>query len=191
MKATSHGVPLGQAICLPSQLRRGLPQRTFQPNRTENVQWRKLRRPADLHPQCCHHKCTALQFHRLHQQAHDALNVGVGLQAARRLFRTNGPVRELSRVHGPADLLSLQDDTIETYYSNFRIESVTVWITVWKGTTAPTVQLGWASRTLGNLLVADVDIIHLRYLPTTDCRPSSASTHFTPSRTRPTSLPPT
>lgn len=47
------------------------------------------------------------------------------------------------------------DDTIKTYYSNVNIER----ITVWKCTTAPTVQLGWASRTLENILVTDVDII--------------------------------
>lgn len=59
------------------------------------------------------------------------------------------------------------DDTIKTYYSNVTIERVTVW----KGTTAPTVQFGWASRTLENILVTDVDIIHSRY-PSNSSHPS-------------------
>ena len=51
------------------------------------------------------------------------------------------------------------DDTIKTYYSNVLIERVVVW----KGTTAPTVQFGWASRNLTNITVNNVDIIHSRY----------------------------
>lgn len=59
------------------------------------------------------------------------------------------------------------DDTIKTYYSDVTIQR----ITVWKGTTAPTVQLGWASRTLENILVEDVNIIHSRY-PSNSSHPS-------------------
>ena len=59
------------------------------------------------------------------------------------------------------------DDTIKTYYSDVTIQR----ITVWKGTTAPTVQLGWASRTLENILVTDVDIVHSRY-PSNSSHPS-------------------
>ena len=51
------------------------------------------------------------------------------------------------------------DDTIKTYYSNVKIERVIVW----KGTTAPTVQFGWASRNLTNITVDNIDIIHSRY----------------------------
>lgn len=59
------------------------------------------------------------------------------------------------------------DDTIKIYYSNVKIER----ITVWKGTTAPTVQMGWASYNLENILVTDVDIIHSRY-PSNSSHPS-------------------
>ena len=51
------------------------------------------------------------------------------------------------------------DDTIKTYYSNVLVER----IVVWKGTTAPTIQFGWASRNLTNVTVNQVDIIHSRY----------------------------
>ena len=52
------------------------------------------------------------------------------------------------------------DDTIKTYYSNVLIEN----ITVWKGTTAPTVQFGWSPRDISNITVQNVDIIHSRYI---------------------------
>ena len=51
------------------------------------------------------------------------------------------------------------DDTIKVYYSNVLVER----IVVWKGKTAPTVQFGWASRTLNNITVDHVDIIHSGY----------------------------
>ena len=51
------------------------------------------------------------------------------------------------------------DDTIKTYYSNLDIQR----ITVWKGKTAPTLQFGWYSRSVENITVNDVDIIHSRY----------------------------
>ena len=51
------------------------------------------------------------------------------------------------------------DDTIKTYYSNVDIQR----ITVWKGKTAPTVQFGWYSRSLENITVNAVDIIHSKY----------------------------
>lgn len=59
------------------------------------------------------------------------------------------------------------DDTIKIYYSNVSVERVTVF----KATTAPTVQMGWASHTLENILVTDVDIIHSRY-PSNSSHPS-------------------
>ena len=51
------------------------------------------------------------------------------------------------------------DDTIKTYYSDVLVEDVVVW----KGTTAPTIQFGWASRNISNILVQNIDIIHSRY----------------------------
>lgn len=51
------------------------------------------------------------------------------------------------------------DDTIKTYFPNISVEHVVVW----KGHTAPTIQFGWASRNLSDILVNDVDIIHSRY----------------------------
>jgi hypothetical protein len=51
------------------------------------------------------------------------------------------------------------DDTIKAYYSHTRISR----ITVWKATTAPTIQFGWAPRNLTNTTVSHVSIIHSRY----------------------------
>ena len=51
------------------------------------------------------------------------------------------------------------DDTIKTYYSDVDVQR----ITVWKGTTAPVIQFGWASRSLSNITVNDVDLIHSRW----------------------------
>ncbi|KAI9744672.1 MAG: hypothetical protein M1818_002201 [Claussenomyces sp. TS43310] len=51
------------------------------------------------------------------------------------------------------------DDTIKTYYSNIDVQR----ITVWKAHTAPTIQFGWASRNLDNIVINDIDIIHSRY----------------------------
>ena len=51
------------------------------------------------------------------------------------------------------------DDTIKAYYSNTSIERVVIW----KGTTAPAIQFGWASRNLTNVTVDTVDVIHSRY----------------------------
>ena len=51
------------------------------------------------------------------------------------------------------------DDTLKTYYSNVLLSR----IVVWKGTTAPTIQFGWASRNLTNVTVDSVSIIHSRY----------------------------
>ena len=51
------------------------------------------------------------------------------------------------------------DDTIKTYYSNVVVERVIVW----KATTAPTIQFGWAPRNLTNVTVDNIDIIHSRY----------------------------
>ena len=51
------------------------------------------------------------------------------------------------------------DDTIKTYYSNVDVER----IVVWKGTTAPVIQFGWASRDLSNITVNDVSLIHSRW----------------------------
>lgn len=51
------------------------------------------------------------------------------------------------------------DDTIKTYGSDITVSN----ITIWKGTTAPAVQFGWASRDLSNVVVSDINIIHSRY----------------------------
>lgn len=51
------------------------------------------------------------------------------------------------------------DDTIKTYGSDISVSG----ITVWKGTTAPTIQFGWASRNLSNVVVSDINIIHSRF----------------------------
>lgn len=90
------------------QHRRGLPQRTIQPERPENVERRQFRRPADLHPQRRHHQRPTLQLHGLHRKPRHALDAGVRLQASRRILRTNGRVGELSRVHHARRLLPLQ-----------------------------------------------------------------------------------
>lgn len=59
------------------------------------------------------------------------------------------------------------DDTIKTYYSNVDIQR----ITVWKGKTAPTLQFGWYSRSVENITVNAVDIIHSKY-PSNGSHPS-------------------
>ncbi|CAN8105588.1 unnamed protein product [Discula destructiva] len=51
------------------------------------------------------------------------------------------------------------DDTIKTYGSNITVSDVVVW----KGKLAPTIQFGWASRTITNVTVDGVDIIHMKY----------------------------
>lgn len=51
------------------------------------------------------------------------------------------------------------DDTIKTYGSDITVTNVVVW----KGKTAPVVQFGWASRTLANITVDGVDVIHSKY----------------------------
>lgn len=51
------------------------------------------------------------------------------------------------------------DDTIKTYFSNVDVQRVTVW----KGTTAPIIQFGWASRNLSNVTVNSVNVIHSRW----------------------------
>lgn len=54
------------------------------------------------------------------------------------------------------------DDTIKTYYSDVLCERVTVW----RGNTgAPTVEFGWHQYDIENITVANVDIIHSKYLP--------------------------
>lgn len=52
------------------------------------------------------------------------------------------------------------DDTIKTYYSNVQVER----ITVWKTNNAPIIQFGWYPRTLSNITVDSVDVIHSRYI---------------------------
>lgn len=51
------------------------------------------------------------------------------------------------------------DDGIKTYYSNVRSER----LTVWKTNNAPIVQFGWHPRTVSNVTVDSVDVIHTRY----------------------------
>lgn len=51
------------------------------------------------------------------------------------------------------------DDTIKTYGSNVEVRDVVVW----KGKTAPTIQFGWASRNLTDIVVDGVDVIHMKY----------------------------
>ncbi|KKY23190.1 putative isopullulanase precursor [Phaeomoniella chlamydospora] len=51
------------------------------------------------------------------------------------------------------------DDTIKTYYSNVLATD----LLIWKCTTAPVLQFGWQSRSLNNITVSDVNIIHSRW----------------------------
>ncbi|EMR71376.1 putative dextranase protein [Eutypa lata UCREL1] len=55
------------------------------------------------------------------------------------------------------------DDVIKTYYSNILAER----IVVWKTNNAPIIQFGWYQRTLDNITVDHVDIIHSRYISQT------------------------
>ncbi|OJD31052.1 dextranase [Diplodia corticola] len=52
------------------------------------------------------------------------------------------------------------DDGIKTYYSNIRSER----LTVWKTNNAPIVQFGWYPRSVSNITVDSVDVIHTRYI---------------------------
>ncbi|KAL1614908.1 hypothetical protein SLS54_009357 [Diplodia seriata] len=52
------------------------------------------------------------------------------------------------------------DDGIKTYYSNVRSER----LTVWKTNNAPIVQFGWYPRTVTNVTVDAVDVVHTRYI---------------------------
>ena len=52
------------------------------------------------------------------------------------------------------------DDVIKTYYSNVLAER----IVVWKTNNAPIIQFGWYQRTLNNITVDHVDVIHSRYI---------------------------
>jgi len=56
----------------------------------------------------------------------------------------------------------VNDDTIKTYYSNVLVDNVVVW----KLSTAPVVQFGWASRTLDNITINAVSVIHQSYYDT-------------------------
>ncbi|KAK9782890.1 hypothetical protein SCAR479_01233 [Seiridium cardinale] len=51
------------------------------------------------------------------------------------------------------------DDTIKTYGSNIQVSDVVVW----KGKTAPVIQFGWAARTMTDITVDGVDVIHMKY----------------------------
>ncbi|KAJ2902704.1 NB-ARC and ankyrin domain protein [Zalerion maritima] len=51
------------------------------------------------------------------------------------------------------------DDTIKTYGSDIDVRDVVVW----KGKTAPIVQLGWFSRNMNNVTVDGVDVVHSRW----------------------------
>lgn len=52
------------------------------------------------------------------------------------------------------------DDVIKTYYSDILAER----IVVWKTNNAPIIQFGWYQRTLTNITVDHVDVIHSRYI---------------------------
>ncbi|KAJ4305095.1 hypothetical protein N0V90_000625 [Kalmusia sp. IMI 367209] len=52
------------------------------------------------------------------------------------------------------------DDAIKTYYSNVLCERMIVW----KTNNAPIVQFGWYPRTVDNVTVDTVDVIHTRYM---------------------------
>jgi hypothetical protein len=52
------------------------------------------------------------------------------------------------------------DDVIKTYYSNVLAERVVVW----KTNNAPIVQFGWYPKTISNITVDHVDVIHSRYI---------------------------
>ncbi|KAI5242099.1 glycoside hydrolase [Aureobasidium subglaciale] len=51
------------------------------------------------------------------------------------------------------------DDTIKVYHSDVTISNVIVQ----KGSTAPIIQFGWASRNISNIRVNDINIIHSRW----------------------------
>ncbi|KAI4724371.1 glycoside hydrolase [Aureobasidium sp. EXF-10728] len=51
------------------------------------------------------------------------------------------------------------DDTIKIYHPNVTISNVVVQ----KGSTAPIIQFGWASRNISNIHVDNIDIIHSRW----------------------------
>lgn len=51
------------------------------------------------------------------------------------------------------------DDVIKTYYSNVLAER----IVIWKTSNAPIIQFGWYQRTLNNITIDHVDVIHTRY----------------------------
>lgn len=48
------------------------------------------------------------------------------------------------------------DDVLKMYHSNTTAEN----IVIWKGENGPAIQFGWASRTISDMLVKDVDVIH-------------------------------
>ena len=52
------------------------------------------------------------------------------------------------------------DDGIKAYYSNVVCERMTIW----KTNNAPIVQFGWYPRTIDNLTVNAIDVIHTRYI---------------------------
>lgn len=52
------------------------------------------------------------------------------------------------------------DDVLKTYYSNVLVERVVVW----KTNNAPIIQFGWYPRTLTNITVDSVDVVHCRYI---------------------------
>ena len=64
------------------------------------------------------------------------------------------------------------DDTIKAYYSNVRIDRVTVW----KGPPPPPVQLGRGSRPLATVSVGGVAVLHSRY-PSNRRHPSLIGTN--------------
>ena len=64
---------------------------------------------------------------------------------------TNGHLRDIFYHTG--------DDTIKTYYSGALVERTIVW----KTDNAPIIQMGWYPRTLSNIRVDQLDVIHSRY----------------------------
>lgn len=54
------------------------------------------------------------------------------------------------------------DDTVKAYYSNVLAER----ITVWKTNNAPIIQMGWYPRTISNITIDQLNVIHTRYTST-------------------------
>ena len=74
-------------------------------------------------------------------------------------FQTDGP--ELYPGSDARGLfLHTNDDSIKTYYANVAVSNVTVW----KARNGPVIQTGWTSRSVSNVSVQGLRVIHSRYV---------------------------